>query len=254
MSEPGPRVAAWLGTVCDLLSEHLYDMPHHVIFEQLERTFGVTAVCHNEADSLGRQSILTSPQDVLEPVTDLDEWLRGDSRGQNPLIRWHLATGDPRPWTIGRVPTTLVPLRDRAAFSAVVRRVEIDQQLAINYQLSGRAHRAYVLARHSADFTDDDLVVARHIQPALIALDGHVALMRRLSGLNGLAVSAGLTGRETSVLGLVAAGHTSHAVAHRLGCSPRTVDKHLERIYRKLGVRDRLNAVRVARLQGPSPD
>ena len=60
----------------------------------------------------------------------------------------------------------------------------------------------------------------------------------------------GLSGRELAVLSLVADGHATRVISQRLGCSPRTVEKHLERCFRKLGVRDRLNAVRVARLTG----
>jgi len=59
-----------------------------------------------------------------------------------------------------------------------------------------------------------------------------------------------LTGRELAVLQLLAEGRTTRCTAHQLGCSPRTVEKHLERCFRKLDVRDRLNAVRVATQAG----
>ena len=55
--------------------------------------------------------------------------------------------------------------------------------------------------------------------------------------------SALLTGREREVVGLLAEGMTAVAMAHRLGVSRRTVEKHLENVYAKLGVRDRLAAV-----------
>ena len=60
----------------------------------------------------------------------------------------------------------------------------------------------------------------------------------------------GLTGRELAVLRLLGEGHTASAIAHRLGASPRTVNKHLEHIYRKLQVNDRLTAVRTAQQLG----
>ena len=44
--------------------------------------------------------------------------------------------------------------------------------------------------------------------------------------------------------------HATPVIAHRLQCSPRTVHKHLKHVYRKLAVRDRLNAARVARALG----
>ena len=55
-----------------------------------------------------------------------------------------------------------------------------------------------------------------------------------------------LTAREMAILGLVARGGTAEAIARQLGSSPRTVHKHLEHAYRKLGVTDRATAVRVA--------
>lgn len=50
---------------------------------------------------------------------------------------------------------------------------------------------------------------------------------------------AQLTGREREIATLAAAGARSKEIAQRLGLSPRTVDNHLLRAYRKLGVRRR---------------
>jgi DNA-binding CsgD family transcriptional regulator len=57
---------------------------------------------------------------------------------------------------------------------------------------------------------------------------------------------AGLTSREVEVLGLVATGMTNAQVAQRLFLSPRTVHRHLNSIYHKLGVRSRTAATRFA--------
>ncbi len=58
--------------------------------------------------------------------------------------------------------------------------------------------------------------------------------------------TAGFTPREVEVLGLVAAGMTNAQVAQRLFLSPRTVQRHLNSIYRKLGVSSRSAATRFA--------
>ena len=50
---------------------------------------------------------------------------------------------------------------------------------------------------------------------------------------------ARLTPREIEVLGLVATGMTNPQVAQRLFLSPRTVQRHLNSVYRKLGVTSR---------------
>ncbi len=57
---------------------------------------------------------------------------------------------------------------------------------------------------------------------------------------------AGLTPREIEVLGLVATGMTNVQVAQRLFLSPRTVQRHLNSIYHKLGVSSRVAATRFA--------
>ena len=57
---------------------------------------------------------------------------------------------------------------------------------------------------------------------------------------------AGLTPREVEVLVLVAEGLTNAQVAQRLFLSPRTVQRHLNSIYHKLGVSSRTAATRFA--------
>jgi DNA-binding CsgD family transcriptional regulator len=52
----------------------------------------------------------------------------------------------------------------------------------------------------------------------------------------------GLTGRETEVLAWVAEGKSSGDIASILGTGRRAVEKHLERIYPKLGVETRTAA------------
>ncbi|MDL1861277.1 helix-turn-helix transcriptional regulator [Betaproteobacteria bacterium PRO7] len=51
-----------------------------------------------------------------------------------------------------------------------------------------------------------------------------------------------MTAREREVLRWVAAGKTDRDIAAILAISPRTVHKHLQRIYDKLGVETRTAA------------
>ena len=55
-----------------------------------------------------------------------------------------------------------------------------------------------------------------------------------------------LTERQRQVIGLIAQGKTSVQVGEELGLSPRTVDRHIENIMKKLGMRSRLELVRFA--------
>jgi DNA-binding NarL/FixJ family response regulator len=60
------------------------------------------------------------------------------------------------------------------------------------------------------------------------------------------AYAAGLSAREAEVLELVAKGLTNAQVAQELFISPRTVDRHLNSVYHKLGVSSRAAATRFA--------
>jgi DNA-binding NarL/FixJ family response regulator len=59
-----------------------------------------------------------------------------------------------------------------------------------------------------------------------------------------------LTQRELTVLAVLAEGLTADAIARRLDISPRTVHRHLQHLYRKLGTTDRLATVLRAKALG----
>jgi DNA-binding NarL/FixJ family response regulator len=58
--------------------------------------------------------------------------------------------------------------------------------------------------------------------------------------------TAALTPRETEVLSWIAKGKTNRDVGEILGLSPRTVNKHLEHVFEKLGVETRAAAAALA--------
>jgi DNA-binding CsgD family transcriptional regulator len=94
--------------------------------------------------------------------------------------------------------------------------------------------------RVSRDFTEAD----RDLLKAIAAPVGN-AIQRRRSHEAANSGTAMLTERERQVLQLAAQGRTSLAIAHRIDVSPRTVAKHLENVYRKLGVANRAAAVSI---------
>jgi two-component system response regulator DesR len=59
-----------------------------------------------------------------------------------------------------------------------------------------------------------------------------------------------LTEREREVLDLIAAGSTNREIAARLYLSPHTVKEHTSALYRKLGARNRAEAVQKAQRSG----
>jgi DNA-binding NarL/FixJ family response regulator len=73
---------------------------------------------------------------------------------------------------------------------------------------------------------------------ALTELGRLAARAREASGLR-----ASLTDRELQILEMLSRGLTVKQVASRLGLSGRTVESHVAKLYRKLGVRNRVQAV-----------
>ncbi|MBE2317289.1 response regulator transcription factor [Solirubrobacter sp. CPCC 204708] len=53
-----------------------------------------------------------------------------------------------------------------------------------------------------------------------------------------------LTPRELETLALLAAGNTTPDIARQLGVTPGTIKTHLTNMYRKIGVRNRIQATR----------
>ena len=106
-------------------------------------------------------------------------------------------------------------------------------------------------------FTDDDLGALTRLQSLLVGLDRHLAVLaqreRAATGSPDADPTSTLTPREQVVLALVAAGSTAQGIGARLAISPRTVHKHQENLYRKLGASDRLSAVLRAQSMGLLP-
>ncbi|WP_052436898.1 LuxR family transcriptional regulator [Georgenia sp. SUBG003] len=110
-------------------------------------------------------------------------------------------------------------------------------------------------------FRADEQEAARLLQPVVAGLDRHVALLARIEEgttaerAPSAVAPAGpvLTPRELLVLRGIAGGSTVSGIAARLAISPRTVHKHQENLYRKLGAVDRLSAVLEAQRAGLLP-
>ncbi|XMN11213.1 response regulator transcription factor [Streptomyces griseobrunneus] len=119
----------------------------------------------------------------------------------------------------------------------------------------------FLVHRSGGDFSRHDERYAARVQPLLKAATAHRSLLMALRDSSGSdrrlqanqALAAPLTPRETKVLHLLATGLTAEVIGRRLGISPRTVHKHLNALYRKLGAADRLSAVLRAQDAGLLP-
>ncbi len=245
------RSTRWQGMVRELLREPLTTFPADFLSRALASTFDVTGVSWNWRHPDGSFGLSITPGSLRHEGEGWDLWERGELFDIHPLVQWHQRTDDGRPQSLGRVPSGLVPRKDRMFLRGLAASFGCEEQLTIACHVHGIEHATFVLGRSGCDFSDDDLWVARQIQPALSAVRLQVELLDRLGLRSGpRPEELGLTCREVVVLRLLGDGHSVRAIARRLATSPRTVEKHLEHIYRKIHVHDRVNAVRVAREMG----
>jgi DNA-binding CsgD family transcriptional regulator len=122
---------------------------------------------------------------------------------------------------------------------------------------AGRRHRTpcYLLWR-APPFNASEIEAADGIALTLIALHVRWEATEGPMGVRGTPqpvtepCGLGLTWRETGVLEHLAEGLSAEAIGNLEGISPRTVRKHLQHVYAKLGAHDRLVAVEAARAAG----
>jgi DNA-binding CsgD family transcriptional regulator len=131
-------------------------------------------------------------------------------------------------------------------YSEYFRHVPTDDQIAFVVPGPRDGERVGItLSRAGREFGQEDSAVLSSIMaPVSSALRRSGTRYRaRATAAAGAGGLTGLSGRETQVLELAAAGRTNLAIARAIDVSPRTVAKHLEHIYRKLGVSGRAAAV-----------
>ena len=86
---------------------------------------------------------------------------------------------------------------------------------------------------------DGERVIAPELERAAVMALGSLARQAR----EGSEMRASLTPSEHEILLMVSRGLTMQQAGSRLGISPRTVETHVAKLYRKLGVRTRVQAV-----------
>lgn len=128
-------------------------------------------------------------------------------------------------------------------YADVAQKIGVDQMLATALK-PGSLHVCISLNRVGSDFAPTAVDLLTLLRPLLTRRVARLAAGQAMLACG--AAGPQLTARQEQVLRLVADGLTDAAIGHRLGCSPRTVDKHLEHIYRKLGVSCRSAAVAAA--------
>lgn len=176
---------------------------------------------------------------------------------QNPLRARIERTGDGRAYRFSDV-ITQKALHELELYQRFYSRIGVEYQLAFTLPSTSDRILAVVLCRKHEDFTDDERDLLNDARPFLIqfyrnALNHSAALAlhspphdrARRPDAEAL-VGLGLTPRQAEVLSLLATGSSERDIAARLGVSHRTVQKHLEHCYRRLGVSTRSDAAAIA--------
>lgn len=163
---------------------------------------------------------------------------------EHPLVQYHaVERGAFAHWISDSL--SQARSRETALYNDYYRRVGLSHALALPVRMDGQELVSFVLNRQGQDFSDGELALLDTMRRPLARLFERVdATQRPAPALdNEVLARLGLTRRESEVLQWVAAGKTDKDVAALLECSPRTVHKHLQRTYAKLGVETRTAAV-----------
>ena len=116
------------------------------------------------------------------------------------------------------------------------RRIGLDRALALPLHVDGELLVSFVFNRRGRDFSDRELALLEAMRPSLAALH------RRAVGDDARSAHFGLTPREAEAMRWVGAGKTDRDIADILGISVRTIHKHLQHSFAKLGVENRTAA------------
>jgi DNA-binding CsgD family transcriptional regulator len=209
----------------------------------------------------GRRRVVTNPGHVLDAGA-LEAFDRHFFA--HPLVCFHKSHHD---GGVHRISDSLCSARFKATplYADYYLRVGLDHSLALPLFVDAETLVSFVFNRQRVNFGDPERDLLEQMRPVLADLfrasvtlaqwrahrarqdSADIAEAHAAPPLHSDPLSA-LTSREREVLGWVTAGKTNAQIATILGASPRTVAKHLERIYEKLGVESRTAAaMRVAR-------
>jgi DNA-binding CsgD family transcriptional regulator len=174
---------------------------------------------------------------------------------ENPLIERFASTRDTRPYRLSDVVS-------RDAFHALALYREfyavlgVEHQIAFVIDVSPPRYVGVALSRRKRDFTDSERNLLGRARPYLIQIyrAAHAPSVLHAqppawgpgNEQTARLVQRGLTPREAAILERVAHGQANSDIAAALRVSERTIGKHLERCYRKLGVKNRSQAAAIA--------
>lgn len=133
-----------------------------------------------------------------------------------------------------------------AIYNEFYRPLGVNYQIAVTFACAGKII-GFAFNRNRSDFSETDRMKLKLLFPNLLQAYNNANLFSKVQfpspplPLRAYCLSA----REIEVLSWVAHGKANVDVGYILGISPRTVQKHLENIYTKLGVETRTAAAAI---------
>ncbi len=185
--------------------------------------FTTLSICHLAS---GRREVFGLPAGAL---SEQDRAAFDRHFHEHPLVRYHAYQGGRGTQRISDS-LPIEQFRRSALYNDYYRRIRIDHAMALPIYVRDGVLVSFVLNRTRRNFTDRERALLDVLRPHL------ARVYRRLNRLGGL------TAREAEVLRWVAAGKSDAQIAAILHISARTVQKHLQHSYEKLGVESRTAA------------
>jgi DNA-binding CsgD family transcriptional regulator len=171
----------------------------------------------------------------------------------HPVVRFYLTTGNLDVLEASDVCGGRACWRATPSFAIIREEFGITEDLTIPLAVRDGVLSAIVLGRSGHPYSARERDVAQWVQLTTQLLDSQLHLRSTIL-MSQARISAApsarphiLTERELGVMDQMASGRTRHAAARQLGISARTLDRHLDNIYRKLGVSSLVAALAATR-------
>lgn len=235
--------AHWLRVAADILHAPEPEVARGLLADELLR--------QTRADHVTRVGLRPeAPEAISISVTSRaqvpprEHWPVAAQARSHPLGRYYATTRDSSPVRLVDLLAAGWELSEDARDAMAALGITC-HQMSVPCSTRGDFDGWVVLNEHG--FSNDDLRALTELSGLVVGLDRHIGVLARCGDPDraerSVDPSPALTPREQVVLDLIAEGSTAQAIGARLCISPRTVHKHQENLYRKLGASDRLGAV-----------
>jgi DNA-binding CsgD family transcriptional regulator len=206
----------------------------------------------------GHRSVVSDQPGAISPreIAVFDRYFY-----EHPLVREH----GRNPAAVTKRISDLLPdaaFRRTALYNEYYRPIRLDHVMAVPIHVDRYLLVSFVLNRSKRGFSEADRACLEVARPHLgnlyrlgvaVRRAGWAPPARQAVTPDGTSPDLPLTPREREVLQWLAAGKTDRDIGEILEISPRTVHKHLQRVYEKLGVETRTAAVMRALAPRRSP-